>query len=128
MKKIATLILFAGLALSAMAQNVTLKGTVLDSAGEPIIGAFVVQQGTANGTMTGAEGEFVLSTPQGSAIEVSCIGYTTQVISNNGQQNLVVVLPDDSQMLEETVSSATVSRKNRWSRRPLPKWMPRRWA
>ena len=103
MKKLATLILSAGLALSAMAQNVTLKGVVKDSAGEPIIGAFVVQQGTSNGAMTGVDGDFVLSTPRGASIEISCIGYATQVIVNNGEQNLEVVLPDDTQMLEETV-------------------------
>lgn len=103
MKKIATLILFAGLALSAMAQNLTLKGTVKDSAGEPIIGAFVVQQGTNNGAMTDVDGAFALTTPQGASVEFSCIGYATQVISNNGQQDLVVVLADDAQMLEETV-------------------------
>lgn len=103
MKKIATLILTLGLALSAVAQNVTLKGVVKDSAGEPVIGAFVVQQGTNNGTMTGVDGDFVLSTPRGASIEVSCIGYATQVIVNNGEQNMEVVLPDDTQMLEETV-------------------------
>ena len=103
MKKIATLILAAGWALTAMAQNVPLKGTVQDSAGEPIIGAFVVQQGTANGSMTDVNGDFSLVTPPGAAIEVSCIGYATQVIINNGEQNLVVVLADDTQMLEETV-------------------------
>ncbi len=103
MKKIATLILFAGLALSAMAQNLTLKGTVKDSAGEPIIGAFVVQQGTNNGAMTDVDGAFALTTPQGASIEISCIGYATQVISNNGQQDLSIVLADDAQMLEETV-------------------------
>ena len=103
MKRIATLILFLGLALSAVAQNPTLTGVVRDSAGEPIIGAFVVHQGTSNGTMTDAGGHFQLSAPGGAAIEISCIGYETQVISNEGQQNLVVVLKDDTQMLEETV-------------------------
>lgn len=50
MKKIATLILSLGLSLVAMAQNATLKGVVLDSANQPVIGAFVVEQGTSNGT------------------------------------------------------------------------------
>ena len=103
MKKLLTLILFVGLVLPAAAQSLLLKGVVRDSAGEPIIGAFVVEQGTQNGTMTGVEGDFALSTRRGAAIEISCIGYTTQVITNNGEQNLVVVLADDSQMLEETV-------------------------
>ena len=103
MKKIATLILTLGLALSAIAQNVTLSGVVHDSAGEPVIGAFVQQQGTTNGTLTGVDGDFAISAPQGAAIEISFIGYITQVITNNGAQNLVVVLQDDTQMLEETV-------------------------
>ena len=103
MKRIATLILTVGLALTAMAQNISLRGVVQDKSGLPVIGAFVLQQGTTNGTMTGADGDFVLSAPQGAAIEVSCIGYAAQVITNNGEQNLVVVLQDDTQMLEETV-------------------------
>ena len=102
MKRIATLILSLGLSLAALAQNVTLKGVVKDSAGEPVIGAFVVEQGTSNGTMTGTDGDFVLSTRPGAAVEVSCIGYMTQVITNNGA-DAEVVLEDDAQMLEETV-------------------------
>ena len=46
MKKIASLILALGLSLVAMAQNITVKGVVLDNARRPIIGAFVVEQGT----------------------------------------------------------------------------------
>ena len=103
MKKIASLILALGLSLAAMAQNVTLRGVVLDSANQPIIGAFVVEQGTTNGTMTGVDGDFALTTRSGAAVEVSCIGYVTQVINNNGAQNVVVVLEDDAEMLEETV-------------------------
>ena len=103
MKKIATVILLLGFSLVAMAQNVTLKGVVLDSDSQPIIGAFVVEQGTTNGTMTGVDGDFVLTSRQGAAIEISCIGYATQVIENTGAQNVVVTLLDDAEMLEETV-------------------------
>ena len=46
MKKLLTLILFVGLVLPAAAQSLLLKGVVRDSAGEPIIGAFVVEQGS----------------------------------------------------------------------------------
>jgi len=103
MKKIASLILLLGLSLVAFAQNVTLKGVVLDDAGQPVIGAFVVEQGTSNGAMTDEEGAFTLSTRPGAEIEVSCIGYVTHVITNNGEQNLVVTLVEDTEMLEETV-------------------------
>ena len=103
MKKFATLILALGFSLAALAQNVTLKGVVVDSANQPIIGAFVVEQGTNNGTMTGVDGDFALTTKAGALLEVSCIGYTTQVIANTGATDVVVVLPDDAEMLEETV-------------------------
>ena len=75
MKKIAMLVLLAGLSLVARAQDVTLKGVVTDSGNQPVVGAFVVQQGTSNGTMTGAEGNFTLSAPAGCTVEISCISF-----------------------------------------------------
>ena len=79
-----------------MAQNSTLKGVVVDSANQPVIGAFVVEQGTNNGTMTGVDGDFAITTRRGASVEISCIGYVSQVIVNDGAQNLVVVLEDDA--------------------------------
>lgn len=55
MKKIATPILTLGFSLAALAQNVTLKGTVVDNDSQPVIGAFVVEPGTANGVMAGID-------------------------------------------------------------------------
>ena len=103
MKRFASLILALGLSLAAVAQNVTVKGVVTDSAGQPIIGAFVVEQGTNNGTMTGVDGDYSLRTRVGAVLEFSCIGYETQQVTVSGDQTLNVVLPDDTQMLEETV-------------------------
>ena len=55
------------------------KGVVVDSQG-PVIGATVIEKGTANGVSTGLDGDFVLKASSASAeIEVSCIGYATQV-------------------------------------------------
>ena len=57
----------------------TAKGNVIDSTGEPVIGASVVEQGTTNGTVTDINGNFTLnlSTPN-AKIEISFIGYKTQ--------------------------------------------------
>ena len=63
-----------------------------DSAGQPIVGAFVVEQGTQNGTVTGLDGEFVLRAPQGATVEISCIGYVSQTFGVTADQNLTVVL------------------------------------
>ena len=103
MNRFAATLLALGVSVAAIAQNVTLKGVVVDSDNLPVIGAFVVEQGTSNGTMTDENGAFSISSRRGAAIEVSCIGYATQVITNDGAQGVVVVLPDDTQMLEETV-------------------------
>ena len=103
MKKFAALILALGMSLAVLAQNVTLRGVVQDSAGQPVVGAFVVEQGTQNGTVTGLDGEFVLRAPKGSVVEVSCIGYVSQTIGVTADQTLTVVLEDDAEMLDETV-------------------------
>ena len=103
MKRIASLILALGLSLAAWAQNATLRGVVQDSAGQPVVGAFVVQQGTSNGTVTGVDGDFVLQAPRGSVVEISCIGYVSQTFGVTADQNLTVVLEEDAEMLEETV-------------------------
>ena len=103
MKRFAILILAFGMSLAAWAQNLTLQGFVRDSAGQPIVGAFVVEKGTSNGTMTGADGEFVLRAPAGSVVEITCIGYAAQTVAMSSDQELVIVLADDAEMLEETV-------------------------
>ncbi len=103
MKKIASLILALGLSLVAMAQNITVKGVVLDNARQPIIGAFVVEQGTNNGTITGADGDFSLQVANGAVLEVSFLGYVTQTVVATPDRTLEIILQDDTQMLEETV-------------------------
>lgn len=85
---------------SAYAQN-TIKGTVVDGAGEPVIGAAVMVSGTTTGTVTDLDGSFQINVAAGADLEVSCIGYTTQTVkAANGMK---VVLAEDSTMLEETV-------------------------
>ena len=103
MKKLATLILALGVSVAAFAQNVTLRGIVQDSEGQPVIGAFVVEQGSSNGTMTGLDGDFSLKVRKGAPVEVSCIGYATQIVQADADKDVVIVMPDDTQMLEETV-------------------------
>ena len=78
------------------------KGVVVDALG-PVIGAAVVQQGTTNGTSTGMDGDFVLNVPSGDAlIEISCIGYATQVFKAS-EMPATVTLAEDSHFLDEVV-------------------------
>ena len=103
MKKFASLILALGLSLAAFAQNVTVSGVVRDDARQPIIGAFVVEQGTTNGTVTGVDGDFSLRVAPGAVLEISCIGYVTQTVAAAPDRTLEIILAEDSEMLEETV-------------------------
>ena len=63
----------------AMAQGVTLKGTVVDEFDEPLIGAKVAEVGVANGVITDLDGNFQLKVSDGvKSVQVSYIGYKTQ--------------------------------------------------
>lgn len=54
------LLVLGGLAAPLQAQNRTVSGVVRDDTGEPLFGAFVVQQGTVNGISTDFEGRYTL--------------------------------------------------------------------
>ncbi|MDR1557637.1 MAG: TonB-dependent receptor [Tannerellaceae bacterium] len=81
----------------------TLTGRVLDPAGEPVIGANVVESGTRNGAVTDANGQFTLSISANSRLQVSYLGYTTYEIDVQNQSSLEIVLTEDTQALEEVV-------------------------
>ncbi len=87
--------------LSASAQTQAISGKVVDTGGQPVIGAAVMIPGTTNGATTDLDGNFSLRVAPGTSLEVSCIGYTTiRVSAANG---MTVTLEDDTEMLEETV-------------------------
>ena len=108
MKKIANvsfLMLAAFLLLMPTAlfgQNISQRGKVVDSAGDGIPGAYVVQANTTNGTVTDIDGNFTLSVPRGSNLEVSFMGYKTMMAVANGE-SLSIVLEEDAESLEEVL-------------------------
>lgn len=84
-------------------QAKTVKGSVIDELGEPIIGANVKVPGTTTGTITDLDGNFSLSVPAGGKIEVSFIGYATQLVAVPANGNVKVTLKEDSKVLDEVV-------------------------
>lgn len=86
-----------------LAQNtITVKGTVIDPAKQPVIGAAVMQVGTTNGAATDIDGNFTLTVPMGANLEVSAIGYETkQVVANS--TSMTITLAEESTVLDETV-------------------------
>lgn len=87
----------------AWAQN-TVKGTVLDELGEPVIGATVVVVGTQTGTTTNVNGMFTLQNiKKESVLQISFIGYQTVTVPVNGVSNLTVELKNDTEKIDEVV-------------------------
>ena len=84
---------------SAMAQNQTVSGTVLDELGEPVIGATVTVEGTKTATVTDLDGNYKIQAPKGAKVVISYIGYMPMTVAPGG----TVKLQEDKQTLEEVV-------------------------
>lgn len=90
-------------ALMKMQQMRKITGTVKDERGEPIIGANVVEQGTANGTISDMNGQFSLEISGNSNLLISYIGYIQQKITPGNKSRIDIVLVEDTKKLEEVV-------------------------
>ena len=90
--------------LQGMQKQVT--GSVIDEAGQPVIGATVKLKGSQLGTVTNMDGNFSLKVPEGSVIVVSYIGYQTQELKAKEGAVLQVRLQPESKQLTEVVVTA----------------------
>ncbi|WP_228099532.1 MULTISPECIES: SusC/RagA family TonB-linked outer membrane protein [Bacteroidaceae] len=85
-------------------QKKMLTGKVVDTNGEPIIGANIIEKGVyANGVITDLEGTFKLRVKQDAVIEVSYIGYVKKEVFTKGRDFVTVTLQEDAKTLEEVV-------------------------
>lgn len=113
-RNILTLIL-AVMALVATAQTKSVTGTVIDEAGEAVIGANVAVQGTKMGTVTDIDGNFALNNIADNAVLViSYVGYVTEEVPVAGKSVINVTLRENREMLDEVVviGYGTVKRKD----------------
>lgn len=94
--------LLSGSVIGVWAQK-TVRGIVTDMKGDPIIGANVIVKGSTNGTITDFNGNFTLSVPDKSELEISFIGYVTQVISIGKSDNIKIQLAEDTMALDDVV-------------------------
>ena len=78
-------------------------GIVMDSNGEPIIGANVSVKGTTTGTITDIDGHFSLEAIEGQTILVSFIGYSSKEIDITDKSSYQISMSDDTQNLDEVV-------------------------
>ena len=90
--------------IAAQVSAQTVKGKVLDERGDPIIGANVIEKGTRNGTITDANGIFLLKiAPNTTILTVSYVGFQTKDIKIEGRNNLTIRLQEENKDLSEVV-------------------------
>ena len=81
----------------------SVKGTVTDASGEPVIGATVVVKGTTKGASMGIDGGFTLEVMPDDVIVVSYIGYDTQEIAVGSRTAFEIRLKEEATALDDVV-------------------------
>jgi len=105
-RTLVSIFLLLFLPLASHAQNLTVRGHVVDATGEPLIGANVKSSSKANGGVaTNISGDFTISASANSQITISYIGYKNAIIVlKPGQSNLgQIILAKDASSLTEVV-------------------------
>lgn len=91
--------------MAANAEDASLKGSVTDAQGEPLIGAMVHVEGTSIAAATDIDGNFSLTAPVGKTLKVSYVGFdpvSVKVTAGRTDYRLVMN-PDASTALDEIV-------------------------
>ncbi len=105
MKKVILFVLFALCSTMMLAQEtITVKGTVISSEdGLPVIGAYVLQQGTNNGTSTDVDGNFTIDVPKLATLVVKMVGFHDYEVPVQGRAIVNISLAPESVNLDEVM-------------------------
>jgi TonB-linked SusC/RagA family outer membrane protein len=93
------------LAVESNAQNVNIKGRIMDTQGDALPGATVLLKGTSKGTVSNLDGDYVLdNVPNGGVLEFTFLGFVSQQIKVTGDKPVInVILEEESESLDEVV-------------------------
>ena len=86
--------------------NHKVTGRVVDSAGEPLIGATIMVEGTKEGAVTDIDGNFTINTTSKAKLVISYVGYTTQTILVGDKTTIDVTLKEVANTMNEVVVTA----------------------
>lgn len=90
-----------------------ITGKVIDSNGEPVIGASILVKGTRSGGVTNADGAFSVQAQAGQTLVVSYVGYTTQEVKVPASGKVSIILREDSHTTDEVVVTAMGIKRER---------------
>lgn len=89
---------------SQQVKTKNVSGVIVDTNGEPVIGASVLVKGTTNGTITDMDGKFTINdVPENSTLDISYIGYKTLTLKATDKNLSRLVLHEDTEVLDEVV-------------------------
>lgn len=92
-------------------KKITANGSVMDKSGKPIVGATVIEVGTANGAISSETGNFTIMALENSKIEIACVGYKPQIILLNSD-NLKIRLEEEVLAVNDVVVTGIYTRKS----------------
>ena len=105
MRKYLTMVVLLFTSMAIHAQQHSVKGTVVDQNGLPVIGMTVMEQGTGNGTTTDADGNWQLNVSSGGAnLEFSSLGYQTIVEKVGSRAVINVTSAEEAIALDAVVA------------------------
>ena len=81
----------------------SVRGIVVDSKGEPVMGVGVIVKGTTIGTVTGLDGSFSINAPSDAVLELASIGYKSKEVAVAGRSSLNVTIEEDMLFIEDAV-------------------------
>ena len=96
---------------SLFAQNITVKGTITDASGEPIVGAAVMIKGTSTGVTTDLDGHYAINVSSNATLRYSALSYADQDVPVRGRTSINVTLLEDSERLQEATVTAEFGMK-----------------
>lgn len=95
------------------AQEVKVSGVVTDAAGTPLVGVYVLVQGTTSGTSTGMDGNYSLDAPANGTLVYSLMGMKDFVAQVNNRSVINVTMEEDTELLDEAVVTAMGIKRER---------------
>lgn len=106
-------LVFMSFCMLVNAQDIKVTGTVKDEAGEGLIGANILVEGTSIGTVTDVDGSYEINTSKGATLQYSYTGFFSQSVVVGDNSVIDVTLKLDSEVLDEVVVTGYQTQRKR---------------
>ncbi len=90
-------------AATTQQQAATVSGQLVDSQGEPLVGATVIVKGSKQGVATDLDGKFTVRAARGETLLLSSIGFKPMQVAVTGPNVGTITMEDDSKLLSDVV-------------------------